>query len=136
MAVKPDYRERGIGTRLVNAAVSAIKCEDTSRRGTSVAGPWYFPKKEEYKFLLEKTGFKVDCIELIPRPTKLPGDVGGWLRTFAQSYTSALPVTERQEFIAEIVETLRPKLCDEHGNWTADYVRLRFSATKPKTIIK
>lgn len=27
MAVKPDYRERGIGTRLVNAAVSAIKSE-------------------------------------------------------------------------------------------------------------
>ncbi|MGZ8261814.1 MAG: GNAT family N-acetyltransferase [Methylotenera sp.] len=27
MAVKPDYRERGIGTQLVNAAVSAIKRE-------------------------------------------------------------------------------------------------------------
>jgi len=30
MAVKPDYRERGIGTRLVNAAVSAIKSEDVN----------------------------------------------------------------------------------------------------------
>ena len=28
MAVKPDYRESGVGTRLVNAAVSAIKSED------------------------------------------------------------------------------------------------------------
>jgi trans-aconitate methyltransferase len=137
-ALKPGGRfvaEFG-GYGNVTTIVTSIETALTSRRGTSVAGPWYFPKKEEYKFLLEKTGFKVDCIELIPRPTKLPGDVGGWLRTFAQSYTSALPVTERQEFIAEIVETLRPKLCDEHGNWTADYVRLRFSATKPKTIIK
>jgi len=31
MAVKPDYRERGIGTRLVNAAVSAIKSEDIQK---------------------------------------------------------------------------------------------------------
>lgn len=27
MAVKPDYRERGVGTRLLNAAVSALKSE-------------------------------------------------------------------------------------------------------------
>jgi N-acetylglutamate synthase len=31
MAVKPDYRERGVGTRLVNAAVSAIKREDIQK---------------------------------------------------------------------------------------------------------
>lgn len=31
MAVKPDCRERGIGTRLVNAAVSAIKSEDIQK---------------------------------------------------------------------------------------------------------
>ncbi|HYN55251.1 MAG TPA: GNAT family N-acetyltransferase [Methylotenera sp.] len=31
MAIKPDYRERGIGTRLVSAAISAIKCEDIQK---------------------------------------------------------------------------------------------------------
>ncbi len=31
MAVKPDYRERGVGTRLVSAAVSALKSEDIQR---------------------------------------------------------------------------------------------------------
>jgi hypothetical protein len=25
---------------------------------------------------------------------------------------------------------LRPELCDAEGKWTADYVRLRFSASK------
>jgi ribosomal protein S18 acetylase RimI-like enzyme len=31
MAVKPDYRERGIGSQLVNAAVSAIKREGIAK---------------------------------------------------------------------------------------------------------
>ena len=31
MAVKPDYREKGIGSRLVSAAVSAIKTEDIEK---------------------------------------------------------------------------------------------------------
>jgi hypothetical protein len=33
--------------------------------------------------------------------------------------------------IEELREALRPELCDESGHWTADYVRLRFAATKP-----
>ena len=33
--------------------------------------------------------------------------------------------------IAELREALRPKLMDEKGGWTVDYVRLRFAATKP-----
>jgi hypothetical protein len=36
-------------------------------------------------------------------------------------------------FLAEVVEELRDLLCDETGNWRADYVRLRFSAAKPGT---
>ena len=31
MAVKPDYREKGIGTRLVSAAVSAIQLDDIQK---------------------------------------------------------------------------------------------------------
>jgi len=34
-------------------------------------------------------------------------------------------------FIDEVRETLRPSLCDGEGNWTADYVRLRFAARRP-----
>ncbi len=56
---------------------------------------------------------------------------GGWLRTFAQPYTSLLPESEREKFIASVVERLKPKLCDNQGNWTADYVRIRFAAVKP-----
>lgn len=132
-ALKPGGRfvaEFG-GFGNVATIVNAIEAALLSRHGTAVAGPWYFPRQFEYKWLLETSGFKVDKIELIPRPTVLPGDVGAWLETFAQSYTSALPVAARKHFIAEVVESLRPVLCDADGNWTADYIRLRFIATKP-----
>jgi hypothetical protein len=56
--------------------------------------------------------------------------VGGWLQTFAQPYTAALPPGERGRFVAEVVEALRPLLCDGLGDWRADYVRLRFDATR------
>ena len=38
---------------------------------------------------------------------------------------------ERAQVISELREALRPKLMDEKGGWTVDYVRLRFAATKP-----
>ena len=46
--------------------------------------PWYFPAPAEYKERLENQGFSVSYIELIPRPTPLPGDIGGWLETFCR----------------------------------------------------
>ena len=68
---------------------------------------------------------------LIPRPTELPGDVCNWLEIFAQSFLAVVPEAEREAFIEEVRETLRPELCDASGRWTADYVRLRFAAQKP-----
>jgi SAM-dependent methyltransferase len=93
--------------------------------------PWYFPDVGSDSQRLEAAGFVVRWIALIPRPTPLPGDVTGWLETFAEAFTGALPARERPEFLAEVREALRPALCDASGAWTADYVRLRFAATKP-----
>lgn len=73
----------------------------------------------------------VASIALIPRPTPLPGDVTGWLETFAESFTAVLPENDRAAFLAEVQVALRPALCDAAGRWTADYVRLRFAAHKP-----
>ena len=92
------------------------------------ADPWYFPTPDAYQAKLEVHGFRVTSMELIPRPTPLPGDISGWLATFADSFTKHLLADEQTEFVAELRETLRPFLCDEAGHWTADYVRLRFSA--------
>ena len=129
--LKPDGRFVGeLGgygnvAKIVGALTVAL-----SSRHIQVECPWFFPRPDDYHALLVARGFSVQSIALIPRPTSLPGDVGGWLETFAQPYTNALPTSARQSFIAEVVDVLRPELCDANGQWSADYVRLRFSATK------
>lgn len=90
--------------------------------------PWYFPTPEDYQGKLEAAGFLVDEIDLFERPTPLPGDVTGWLRTFAESFLTAVPMAERETFLAAVRERLRPLICGEDGVWSADYVRLRFAA--------
>ena len=97
----------------------------------SSVDPWYFPSEVEYRRVLEEAGFVVETIALIPRPTPLPTDVRGWLETFAGSFLGALAASERGPFLDEVCAALKPSLCDASGNWTADYVRLRFRATKP-----
>jgi SAM-dependent methyltransferase len=92
--------------------------------------PWYFPSAEEYGARLERQGFIVESIELILRPTPLPGDILSWLKTFAQDFTAALPISEHEAFLIEVRDSLRARLCDQHGNWAVDYVRLRFCARK------
>jgi len=92
--------------------------------------PWYYPSPEEYSELLSKAGFIIAYIELIPRPTKLPGDILGWLEIFAQPFTQAVPEPERASFLQEVRNELATCLRDGAGNWFADYVRLRFKATK------
>lgn len=117
------------GHLCVQTIASALEAA-LERRGIDgkARNPWYFPTDGEYRARLEAAGFQVPYIALIPRPTPLPGDVTGWLETFAESFTSALPAGERPAFLAEVQAALAPKLCDARGQWTADYVRLRFEA--------
>lgn len=131
-ALKPGGRFVGEfgGIGNVAAIVGALERE-LADLGISAKCPWFFPAPEQYKEMLSAAGFDVQNIALLPRPTPLQGDVGGWLRTFAQPYTNLLPASERDGFVATVVEKLKPELCDNHGNWTADYVRLRFVAVKP-----
>jgi SAM-dependent methyltransferase len=92
--------------------------------------PWYFPTPGDYATRLEGAGFRVDSILLFPRPTPLPGDLVPWLETFAQSFTAALPQSERAAYLEEVCRVLAPRLRDSSGAWIADYTRLRFHATK------
>ena len=90
--------------------------------------PWYYPSLEEFSELLKQFGFIVESIELIPRPTKLPGAITSWLEIFAQPFTKSLSESQRPDFILEVVSQLAPRLKQPDGAWYADYVRLRFKA--------
>jgi SAM-dependent methyltransferase len=113
--------------RAIHGALEAA----LARRGLVVEPDTYFPGPAAYRSLLEAAGLRVERIELIPRPTPLPGSVGAWIETFCHLYTGAVPPDQRPALIAEVVEGLRPALQAADGVWVADYVRLRFRAFKP-----
>jgi trans-aconitate methyltransferase len=94
---------------------------------------WYYPTPAAYRALLERHGFAVELATLFPRPTPLPTGMAGWLHTFGQGALSAVSDNQRAEVEQEIIELLRPSLCDEAGNWTADYVRLQIIGRTPTT---
>ncbi len=93
--------------------------------------PWYFPDEDDCVRLLGDAGFRVLNMDLMSRPTPVPGGLLGWLETFAESFLSLVPRAERPDFVAEVCESLAPRLKDGEGCWFVDYVRLRFAAVKP-----
>ena len=139
------YRSLRCGGRFVAecggyGCVQKIKTaliQGLSRRGLDGEArvPWYFPTPGDYGTRLERAGFRVDSIALIPRPTPLPGDITGWLETFAQSFLHGMPALAKQEYLEDVRAILEPQLRDQTGVWVADYVRLRFAATKVASAI-
>jgi trans-aconitate methyltransferase len=112
------------------AAIVTALLAVLERRGIDgrPAHPWYFPTPAAYRARLERQGFTVETIELIPRPTPLPTGMAGWSETFAEPFFKLLLEGQRQAVRDEMVELLATSLRDETGAWTADYVRLRFRA--------
>lgn len=133
-SLKPGGRfvaEMG-GAGNVAAVITALE-RVLQRRGadTRATNPWYFPSPEEYRAKLARHGFTVTRMQLLPRPTLLPGPLSDWLDTFAESFLALVPGEDRQAVKAEVEDALRDLLFDAQRGWTADYVRLRFAAVKP-----
>ena len=123
----PSAAAKGTSRQIEAALLAAL-----DRRGLDGMRryPWYYPGTDEYRGRLTARGFVVRSIDLVPRPTPLPGDISGWLETFAGAFVGMVPEIDRAGFIDEVRERLRPELCGTDGRWTADYVRLRFAAIK------
>lgn len=132
-ALKPGGRFVGElgGHGNIRTIVKAVE-DALEQRGVAAKNPWFFPRPEQYRGLLEDQGFKVASLRLFERPTPLPSDISTWLETFAQPLISLLPTSEQHALVREVTQSLAPILCDEAGHWQADYVRLRFSASKPQ----
>jgi len=108
--------------------------EALAKRGVDIASvnPWNFSSAADFSQRLIARGFVVESSVVFPRPTPLPGEIKAWLQTFAEHFMSKLPSETHDEFLNEVQESLRPVHCDHQGKWSADYTRLRFSATKPR----
>ena len=113
------------------AQVLAALLAALARRGIDgrPSMPWFFPTAEDYRARLEKRGFTVRSIALIARPTVLPGALGDWLDTFAETFLALVPPAGRPALKADVEDLTRPYLFHD-GSWTVDYVRLRFAAVK------
>ena len=106
----------------LTAVVERYGCADLEDRVN------YYPTPKGYSAQLAAHGFSVEQMQLIPRPTPLAAGMHAWLTTFRKGVLDAVPEALRQTVVDETVALLEPALCDEEGNWTGDYVRLRFIA--------
>ncbi len=133
-ALKPGGRfvgEMGGGANVRTLQLALVAGLEARGYDGWAASPWYFPALEEYRDLLEAQGFQVRAIEEIERPTRLPGEMAGWLATFGEAFIKTLPEADQAAYIAEVAAAVAPRLRDPEGVWWADYVRLRFAADKP-----
>lgn len=89
--------------------------------------PWDYPSAATQRQRLERLGFEVVEMALIPRPTPLPTGMAGWLATFGAPMLGALDPAARAAVTADAIRRLAP-LHDPAEGWIADYVRLRFAA--------
>jgi hypothetical protein len=108
----------GCVNRIRTALVQAL-----DRRGVDGEScvPWYFPTTEDYATRLERAGFRVNSIGLIPRPTPLPGDIIAYLETFGQSFLAGLSGQSRDEYLEEVRAMLEPQLLNSDGVWVAAF---------------
>lgn len=132
-ALKPRGRFVGElgGHGNVAAIATAMRAVARARGGDPEhLAPWFFPTVDEYRDLLARNGFTVQEITLVPRPTPLRTGMEGWLRTFGRSFFDQFAEPERTAAVNEALDLLKPSLCDSRGRWTADHIRLRFSAER------
>jgi trans-aconitate methyltransferase len=125
-----EFGGHGNVAAIQTALIAALKYRGIDGAARS---PWYFPTAEGYRAKLETHSFNVETIEIIPRPTPLPTGMRGWLETFANPFLEGIDDADRSALLDEVAGILAPSLCDENSRWIADYVRLRFAATKALT---
>lgn len=114
------------------AAIRTAILATLRARGITGDDPvWYFPTAERFGATLEAAGFDGVRVTSFARSTPLASGMRAWLTTFAMPFATRIDPGERETFLDEVVELLRPALCDDEGRWTADYVRLRFVARAP-----
>ncbi len=103
-----------------------------AKRGASCVSLFNFPSMEEYRLLLEQTGFQTETLFAFDRPTPLKGGKNGlrtWMQQFYASSLHAFTEEEQSTIFAETEQELIPHLWNG-SQWVADYRRLRHLSLK------
>ena len=93
--------------------------------------PYFFFGPEDYQPWL--SAFDVQTLALVPKDMIHQGQKGfeAWIRTTWMPFTEKVPVTQREEFISEVVqEYLTHHPIDDQGLTHVKMVRLELHATK------
>jgi SAM-dependent methyltransferase len=135
-ALKPGGRYVGECGGFMNiAAIRTALRAVIAAHGYSpeTGGGQFYLTDRAFTVIHRAAGFTDIEARLIPRMTPLPTGLRGWLKTFRAGFLdqAGVPEAARAEVVDEIEALLKPVLCDDEGNWTADYVRLRWQAKKP-----
>ena len=136
-ALRPGARFAGEmgGSGNIRILRSGIRAE-LQERGYRLPAedPQWYPSPEEFAQVYQGAGFLDVEASLIPRPTPLAAGVAAWVKTFRAGWLDVAEVPdEERDAVANAVERrLAPQLQHSDGNWSADYVRLRFIMRKPK----
>lgn len=96
--------------------------------------PYFFYGDRDYELWLEKAGFNVERLELVPKDMTHLGKEGlaAWIRTTWMPLTHCIPQTKRDNFIAHFVETYLERIpLDQNGLAHVRMVRLEVNALKP-----
>jgi trans-aconitate methyltransferase len=104
------------------------------QKGYSYSSEFYFPSKDEYKLLLEETGFEIQHIIEYDRPTPLyDGEKGlrNWVCQFFASYLSNIPYEETEQILFETEKFCKNSIWKDN-QWIADYRRIQIIALKNK----
>lgn len=95
--------------------------------------PYFFYAPEDYEKWLPKFGFKIQCLQLVPKDSNYSGAEGfaAWLRTTWIPYVQRVPENLREEFIAAVKERYIAKHPpDAEGKVHVRMVRLEIDAAK------
>lgn len=95
--------------------------------------PYGFYGIADYKKMLERAGFSVNRVELIPKDMVHAGKsgLGGWIRTTWLPYTERIPETKRERFVNAVsIAYLHRIPLDSSGRAHVAMVRIEVDAIK------
>ena len=109
--------------------------EELAERGYPLPAedPQWYASAGDFARIYTDAGFTDIEVQLIDRPTPLPGGLAAWVKTFRAGLfdIARVPEAMRDEIAEAVEQRLAPELRRDDGICYADYVRLRFSMRKP-----